>query len=345
VIGAGLAGAAVCERLCARGWDVTLFERHAHPAQEASGNLAGTFHPVVTPDDSVFARLTRAGFLASIAAWERLNGVRWDKCGVLQLARDAKEDASQRKSLAALDLPPEYAQYVTRDEATAHAGVALAGSGLWFPRGGWIKPPSLVQAQLARCGERLERRFATEVKTLPEAPVVVLANSSDAPRLQALPHLRLRKVRGQLTYVPAQRIDPPQVVVLRGGMVLPPVEGRCVVGATYDIDDEDPSPRAESHRSNLARLEQILGMKIEPELLEGRVAWRAVTPDRLPVAGRVDEGVCAAFAYGSRGLVWAALAAELIASELEDEPLPLEGSLVDAMSPGRFAARAARRAR
>src|SRR5882672_5912476 len=55
---AGLAVAAICERLCARGWQVRLVERHAAAAQEASGNHAGSFHPLVTPDDSVFARLT-----------------------------------------------------------------------------------------------------------------------------------------------------------------------------------------------------------------------------------------------------------------------------------------------
>src|SRR5687767_785073 len=78
VIGAGLAGAAVCERLCARGWEVELYERHAAPAQEASGNHAGTFHPIVTPDDSVFARLTRAGFLYSLSYWKTFSEIRWD---------------------------------------------------------------------------------------------------------------------------------------------------------------------------------------------------------------------------------------------------------------------------
>ncbi|HEX2199071.1 MAG TPA: tRNA (5-methylaminomethyl-2-thiouridine)(34)-methyltransferase MnmD, partial [Burkholderiales bacterium] len=140
VVGAGLAGAAVCERLCARGWNVALYERHAAPAQEASGNHAGTFHPVVTPDDSVFARLTRAGFLNSIQRWNALEGLRWDPCGVLQLARDANEQASQQKSLAVLGLPPEYAQYATQEEAGAHAGVPLPASALWFPSGGWIQP-------------------------------------------------------------------------------------------------------------------------------------------------------------------------------------------------------------
>jgi tRNA 5-methylaminomethyl-2-thiouridine biosynthesis bifunctional protein len=340
VVGAGLAGAAVCERLCARGWDVTLYERHAAPAQEASGNHAGTFHPIVTPDDSLFARLTRAAFFASLRRFSSLQNLRWDPCGVLQLARDEKEEASQRKALAGLGLPPEYAQYAAREEASAHAGVPLPASGIWFPSGGWIQPRSLVEAQLAACGDRLERRFSFTLEALPEGETVILANSFDAVKLHPMPHLRLRRVRGQLTHVPEDALEPPHVVVLRGGMVLPAVDGICVVGASYDIDDEDASVRSESHEGNLLRLQAITGSYVKSESLQGRVAFRAVAPDRVPVAGKLGEGVYGAFAYGSRGLIWAGLAAELIAADLEGEPLPLEGKLVDAMDPGRFARRA-----
>jgi len=349
VVGAGLAGAAVCERLCARGWQVTLVERHAGPAREASGNHAGSFHPLVTPDDSVLARLTRSAFLAALRRWSSLEELRWDACGVLQLARDAKEALSQRRSLAALALPPGYAQLVTREEAAAHAGVPVASEGLWFPRGGWVQPGSLVQAQLRACGERLERRFNTEVDRealVRHTGAVVLANSAEALSLHSLPHLRLRRVRGQLTYVPADAIDAPRVVVLRGGMVLPALDGVCVIGATYDLEDEDPAPRAESDTSNLERAAQILpGFSSARESTEGRVAFRAVAPDRLPIVGKINRQIYGAFAYGSRGLLWATLAAELIASELEGEPLPLEGALADALSPRRFAQRAARRER
>jgi tRNA 5-methylaminomethyl-2-thiouridine biosynthesis bifunctional protein len=344
VIGAGLAGAAVCERLCARGWDVTLYERHAAAAQEASGNHAGTFHPLVTPDDSLIARLTRAGFLYSLSAWERLEGVRWDRSGVLQLARNEKEDASQRKALAALSLPPEYAQYATREEASVHAGVPVVSGGLWFPQGGWIQPKTLVEAQLAACGARLQRRFSSEVKEVPKEGIVVLCNSAEATKLQPVPHLRLRRVRGQVSYLPEDAVEAPHAVVLRGGMVLPPVNGLCVVGASFDIDDEDPEPRADSHAGNLERLRGVLPNAILTDTaVEGRVAFRAVAPDRLPLVGKLGQDVYGAFAYGSRGLVWAGLAAELIACELEGEPLPLEGKLVEALAPGRFAARALRR--
>jgi tRNA 5-methylaminomethyl-2-thiouridine biosynthesis bifunctional protein len=338
VVGAGLAGAAVCERLCARGWEVELVERHARPAQEASGNPAGAFHPVVTPDDSVFARLTRAGFLHSLNRWKRLDKVRWDPCGLLQLARDEREAASQQRAIAGL--PPEYAQLVNREEASRHAGVPVAAGGVWFPEAGWIDPPSLVNAQLEACGAQLKRTYGKEMKELPKDRAVILANSFDAPKLHPVPHLRLRRVRGQLTYVPGTELEPPHVVVLRGGMVLPPVDGTCVVGASFDIDDSDPAPRPDSDAGNLERLGRIIPLASRPNTAGGRVAFRSVTPDRLPVVGALGENVHGAFAYGSRGLVWAALAAELIASQLDGDPLPIEGKLVDALSPARFRMRA-----
>ncbi len=288
VIGAGLAGAAVCERLCARGWDVELVERHAEPAQEASGNPAGAFHPVVTPDDSVFARLTRAGFFHSLNRWKVLENLRWDQCGLLQLARDEREVTSQHRSVAGL--PAEYAQAASREEASSHAGVPVAAGGLWFPEAGWIDPRSLVAAQLEACGSRLTKSFGKELHELPEDRIVILANSFDAPKLRAVPHLRLRRVRGQLTYVPADRFEAPRVVVLRGGMVLPPLDGACVVGASFDIDDADPAPRAESHAGNLERLARIVPFATELKDLQGRVAFRSVTPDRLPVVGAAWSG-------------------------------------------------------
>jgi tRNA 5-methylaminomethyl-2-thiouridine biosynthesis bifunctional protein len=152
-------------------------------------------------------------------------------------------------------------------------------------------------------------------------------------------------VRGQVTYVPAASIDAPRAVVLRGGMVLPALDELCVVGATYDLEDDDPAPRVESHASNLERAAGILpGFTFDPKAVHGRVAFRAVAADRLPVVGNLSGNNYGAFAYGSRGLLWSTLAAELIASELEGEPLPMEGTLCDALSPARFARRAARRA-
>lgn len=355
VIGAGVAGAAVSERLASRGWQVTLIERHAQPAAEASGNPAGIFHPVVSPDDSLFARFTRASFLFLLNHWKNLDNLEWERCGVLQLARDEAEKASQRRSLESLAYPPDYAQFLEEK------------GGLWFREAGWIRPRSLVAALLSRCGGNLAAKFGHEVaglehqggiwnakdihkKTIASAPVVVLANAADALLLSPQPEVRLRRVRGQLTLVPA--IEGLEHVVLRGGMALPGIDGASLVGASYDIGDEDPAPRADSHAGNLARLEQMLpgaSRGLDAEKLAGRVAFRAVVRDRLPMIGPVIDprgaGLYGAFAYGSRGLLWAGLGGELLASLIEGEPLPVERKLAAAVDPGRFALRASRRGR
>ena len=54
-------------------------------------------------------------------------------------------------------------------------------------------------------------------------------------------------------------------------------------------------------------------------------------------------GMHALLGYGSRGLVWASFAAELLAARLEGEPLPIENTLADALDPARFALKTHRR--
>ncbi len=363
VIGAGLAGSAVCERLAARGWEIVLIERRPAPAMEASGNHAGVFHPLVTRDDSVLAQLSRAGYLCSLRHWKRLEGLAWSQCGVLQMPRDDEEDASQRTALERLGYPAGYAAHLSAAEASGKAGIPVATGGLWFEGAGWVQPASLAQALLA--GSRAHAEFGTEVASLTRnadgwaardtsgraiaaAPVVILGNAADALRLAPVADVALRSVRGQVTYLPAERFHAPRAVLLRGGMVTPAVEGLAVAGASFDIDDPDPSPRVDSHAGNLERLARILPgaqAAFDPATLEGRVGFRAVAQDRLPLVGAIPgaEGLHGAFAYGSRGILWCSLMAELLASRLEGEPLPVEARLADAVDPGRFALRAKRR--
>jgi tRNA 5-methylaminomethyl-2-thiouridine biosynthesis bifunctional protein len=365
VVGAGIAGAAACERLATRGWEVTLVERHLEPALEASGNHAGAFHPVVTPDDSYMARLTRAAFTFLLEHWRQFDAIgaspEWKRCGVLQLARDAREDAAQRAAIAALGLPLDFAQRLDAAQASACAGVRLAAGGLWFPEGGWIRPRSFARALIARSRartlygreaaalEQAGRRWIVrdrEGEVLAEAGAVVLANAAEALRLAPSPHIRLRHVRGQLSYLPP--IEPLRCVLLRGGLVLPPVDGITVTGASFDLEDTDASVRTDSHEGNLERLESIMpgaSRGLDPAALAGRTSFRTVARDRLPLIGPLEDapGLYGAFAYGSRGLLWAGLGAELLASVMEGEPLPLEGPLATAVEPGRFARRDARR--
>ena len=114
VIGAGVAGAAACERLAARGWKVTLVERHAQPASEASGNLAGIFMPLMSKDDNIATRLVRAAYLYSLSRWKDLGGIgaaiEGSQSGVLHLARDGAHAQVQRQIAASGLYPREFAR-------------------------------------------------------------------------------------------------------------------------------------------------------------------------------------------------------------------------------------------
>ncbi|MRR09588.1 FAD-dependent oxidoreductase, partial [bacterium] len=106
VIGAGLAGCAIAERLAARGWQVDLIERHAEPAQEASGNRAGLLHPMLSRDDNLASRLSRACHLFSLRLLRQVDGedrgLLWGHSGILQLARDAAQEQEPKEAWEAL---------------------------------------------------------------------------------------------------------------------------------------------------------------------------------------------------------------------------------------------------
>ena len=198
--------------------------------------------------------------------------------------------------------------------------------------------------------------------------MLVLANSNDLTRLAGVAQA-LQRIRGQISYVPAGMINAPKIVLTGEGYVLPAGDGRVVAGSTYDRDDDDPAPQLQSHESNLRRLAQLLpdGLRgVNAAELEGAVGFRCVAPDRMPLVGAMPDvaaaraqkaalsgaqlrdlprlpGLYCAAAYASRGLVWAALAGEMLASLIEGEPQPLERDLADALDPGRFLLKPARR--
>jgi len=362
IVGAGAAGTSCAERLAARGWAVTLIDRHAAPAREASGNPAGLLRPLLNLEDGANARLSRAALayalrhLAMLAA-ER-HGVTWQASGVLQLARDGAQAARFEQIVAAHGFPGEFARYVDAGEAARIAGRAVRGPGWWMPAAGWVAPETLCAANLALRGERIERRFSSEALRLArangawrvegadgaliaEAPLVILANAADAGALLPGARLPLEAVRGQVSCLPQGPGRRLAVPVCGDGMVAPLPRGGFCIGATLQLDDRDPAVRTADHAENLARAESLLpGFTTEADAarLTGHVAFRATTPDRLPLVGALPgaDGLHALLGLGARGLVWAPLAAELLASQLEREPLPLERELVSAVEAGRF---------
>jgi tRNA 5-methylaminomethyl-2-thiouridine biosynthesis bifunctional protein len=290
----------------------------------------------------------------------------------LQLARTPDEAARFQRLAAQRGWPADYLQHVDAARASHLAGAKVAGEGLFFPQAGWINPPSLVQAQLDQAADHLTARFGVHVdalvyenglwiaqdgngKQIGAAPVVVLANAADAKRLA--PTLQLASDERVVTTLPASTALSVNMVVCCGGYLTPVHDGLACIGSSPVGDD--------ASRANLALLDQMLpdaSAAMKHASLGSRQCARPGTPDRLPIVGPIADvarwqakhagslhlaprqsGLFALTGFGARGLVWQGLMAELLASQICGEPLPVERDLVLAVDPARFLARAGQR--
>ena len=209
--------------------------------------------------------------------------------------------------------------------------------------------------------------------TIIEADQVVIASASEASGYAETAALPLQPVRGQISQLTLPAGTPPLGrVVCAGGYVPPAADGVLNFGATFHPGEVDPREREADHAANLAELERGMpafatalcnaGAELIPKQLTGRTGIRAASPDKTPYAGPVPDaeawrndyaslgkdatripdipgrhypGLWISTAHGSRGLSSAPLCAEVLASRICDEPLPLEWPLVDHLHPGR----------
>jgi tRNA 5-methylaminomethyl-2-thiouridine biosynthesis bifunctional protein len=334
-----------------------------------SGNPAGLFHGTVGSADTPYTRWHRAASF-SAARWWRQGGSAGAADGLLRLAERVDHDAMQAL-LQAQRLPADYVQALDAAQASARAGLALEHPAWCFTHGGWADPAALVRVTLGAPG--VQWRGDSDVsavvraadgwrvldgagRVLGDAPLVVLANAEQALPLAALPPTWVARTRGQLSWLAGPAIAP-ALPVSSGAYALTLPDGRLLFGATQHSDD-DPTLRRADHAENLERVTRLLGRAPGPDplALQGRVAWRVGTRDRLPLVGAVPDLVAARparcdaprllprrpglymhSALGGRGLTTSALGGEVIAAMATGAPWPLEADLVDAIDPARWA--------
>lgn len=354
VIGGGIAGCSAAYALSRRGIEVTLIEKE-QVASGASGNAIGIFHPRI---EKQWGPVTR--FYLSAYGYARRHlpemggkGEWWDSPGMLQFPkrRDPVKSEARLKALPEdLRLQPDVARFAAVEEADALAGISSAHGALYFPNGTWVNP----REWCARLAERVsfrkgnvtsltrngKWRIMSDGEAM-EADRVIVAAANEVSFYPALAALPLRAVRGQITEVPAtresKRIRP---ILCYDGYLSPALGGVHWCGSTYEYDRAELAPDSEGNAYNLstaARLWPGLFTDAQAEKLHARAAFRAVTPDRLPLIGLWGKGLYLSLGHGSRGLLSAPLGGELLASMLLGEPLPCEADVVSMLDPKRFA--------
>ena len=203
-----------------------------------------------------------------------------------------------------------------------------------------------------------------------QASHLIICSAEKANQYSYSESLPLKKIRGQVSITPPMpKSSPLKSVVCGEGYISPTQNQQFCFGATFDLHSKELNIRPEDHQYNLQKLGDVLpslAQEIAPLFneLDGRTAFRCSTPDYMPIVGPLadetyfketyaklaqDKNWCFNNApakhhpnlfintgHGSKGLITCPLSAELLASQICNEPLPLPISVVNALNPCRF---------
>lgn len=343
IVGAGVAGAALARAFVALGLRPTVIEAEG-PGAGASGFAAALVTPRLDAGDRGIAALYASALERAATLYAATPGAVLSR-GVLQLEQ-APRDAGRHAKVAAQDLWPEAAM-VPLDAAAcaARLGEPVETGGLWMRDAMAVQPAAVLNAWLADAdritaaaagiepGDGGWRIVAADGATLMEADIVVLAAGWGSAALA--PDAPLAPVAGQAEVVEGVDGGP----VAWGGYAVPTGAG-LLFGGTHDRDVTDPAPSEDAGLRNRATVAARLpGLAARIEAAgpsRSRVAVRATTPDRLPLAGALADGLYILGGLGSRGFCAAPLLAEHVAALAAGAPSPLARDLAIRVTPSRL---------
>ncbi|MGP4057080.1 glycine oxidase ThiO [Mycobacterium sp. 4D054] len=323
VVGGGVIGLAVARRALQDGWAVRVHRAEQAGASWVAGGMLAP-HSEGWPGEE---QLLRIG-LESLQLWHDgfLDGLPPEVVTArrsLVVAVDRADAADLRTVAGWLS---EQGHPVTPTTSARDIEPLLA-QGI---RHGFVADTELavdnraVVAGLAAECERLGVQWAPPVPSLAEtgaADSVVIANGIDAPTLW--PGLPVRPVKGEVLRLRWRRgcLPVPKLVVRarvhgRQVYVVPRADG-VVVGATQYEHGRDTAPTVSGVRDLLDDACAVMPALGEYELAEVGAGLRPMTPDNLPLVGRVDERTLVAAGHGRSGFLLAPWTAQTIAAELE----------------------------
>lgn len=202
-----------------------------------------------------------------------------------------------------------------------------------------------------------------------EHACMVVANGHRINAFSQTVMLPVYSVAGQVSYIPTTpELGKLRQVLCYDGYLTPqnPTNGHHCIGASYRRGQAECDYREEDQQQNRQRLLDCFPQAewaTEVDISEGaaRCAVRCATRDHLPMVGNVPDYAATLEAYqqlaqtqpeaesapvwpdlfmigalGSRGLCSAPLLAEVLAAQMSNEPIPLDGVTLAGLNPNRL---------
>ncbi|HDR2516228.1 TPA: bifunctional tRNA (5-methylaminomethyl-2-thiouridine)(34)-methyltransferase MnmD/FAD-dependent 5-carboxymethylaminomethyl-2-thiouridine(34) oxidoreductase MnmC [Enterobacter ludwigii] len=198
---------------------------------------------------------------------------------------------------------------------------------------------------------------------------VVLANGHPISQFNQTEKLPLYPVGGQVSHIPTSpALEKLQQVLCYDGYLTPqnPSNGHHCIGASYHRGETDMRYSEDDQQQNRQRLINCFpqadwAKEVDINAGDARCGVRCATRDHLPMAGNVPDYEATLEAYqdlaenrdtavsapvypqlfmlgglGSRGLCSAPLLAEVLAAQMNDEPVPLDSVTLAGLNPNRL---------
>jgi len=328
IIGGGLAGTTTALSLAQRGWQVTLIERHASLAEEASGNPGGVLYTKINKQINAQSEFYRTSYCYALNFFQHVprqdqfsKQTIWDNCGVLQIPNQSKTNILNNP----LELWPEsIVRSISPNEVESICGFSLKDSFQqnihFFPRAGWVNPPLFCKT-LFRLSNNIRLIHNQEInsldyiktttennshwlvkneknETVASSSIVIIANSLSGNQFKQTQYLPLNSVRGQISTLPAnEQSKRLKTVICHQGYLLPAINNTHCIGATFQPGDKEAEARMEDDMSNLENLKKTVpdffkSLSVENQRekkLQGRASFRCQSPDFLPMVGPVPD--------------------------------------------------------
>lgn len=354
IVGGGIAGAATAYALALRGIASTVIDPVF--AQDLGGahlgHAAVAMTPIITSDDAPRARLSRAGIQLALQRWQPFIGRSLFRCGSFVAHLSAEEAENAQKSVQKLDFDTDWVQYIDAQAASQLAQADFAHGVLHFPRGVCVYPQQLLrqllrhplitplaQSVVTLSAQDSGWQVITEQNQQLHAEHLVVANAAQAPALlsavlasSALPGLNMDVLGGQSNVISASALSQqPQAIIAGHGYVIPFMPSQSVVGSTYSSAERGVSSAA--HEEIMRKVSQLVSLQqTHPMALTSWFGLRAAFKDHLPRVCQALPGLWLNIGHGSYGFSWAALAADIITTQLSAEPSVIERDLSRALS-------------
>ncbi|WP_028117497.1 bifunctional tRNA (5-methylaminomethyl-2-thiouridine)(34)-methyltransferase MnmD/FAD-dependent 5-carboxymethylaminomethyl-2-thiouridine(34) oxidoreductase MnmC [Ferrimonas senticii] len=224
-----------------------------------------------------------------------------------------------------------------------------------------LTAPSQANDTSSANNQQWQLQFADGTRRYADA--VVLAAGHHSQGFSQTAPLPLNPVRGQIAYPDAQASSAKlKTVLCADGYLVPALNGQLTYGASFGRGDSNRDLRDDDITEMTARMaHSFTGASWLKELDlaaplsadNARASVRAAVRDHLPLVGQVPHwsalqddvdltnppmqyGLYLLSGLGSRGLCSAALCAELLASQLCGESLPVSQELAAKLAVGRF---------